>query len=452
MKNIFKFAAVAISTIYLYFFIVLPQSWSLNDDYGQIKDWAMNPNLNPWKEGFAWFLGRLKEGRFLPLDSILRLLRYKFLPIEPVYYRGVQFLLLVVAVWGILHFAKKMRFKSLQLVFLAFLVLVNLSIKEWIVLTAAAETLATPFFCLALAAYSSNKKWLGVGLFILSFLSKESFVVLGSTFFVFEYFEWKLKKKISWFPLVLLIFSALIFAIVVAKLPRVYTGGDHFLQIPLKNILVSLVFPPAKSYGVAILFVLAVCFSTKKFYPRDGLRILLVSLAIVLPISIFLVAWAGYNSWGYLQLVIPFGWAFFLAGWLPSEISPSKFRTIGAAIVVCFYIFVTLWGSLNRWSFLNESKLVADMACEDFIRDPRTKFYSSCEEGANQLQNYLMMYNRFCPHPPVILHTAGLPKDAKAPYDILIGRKWCVGDGADFDSVPKTSTYNFHSWVLIKKF
>ncbi len=452
LETLFSVFLGACLVMYFYFFLFLPQNWSLNDDYGQIKDWALDPKLNPWTAGLNFFRGRLNEGRFLPFDSFLRLIRYKFLPVEPVFYRGGQFLLLAIALFAITLFVKKVGFSRFQVIFTVFLILTNLSIKEWIVLTSAAETLAVPFFCLALAAYVYNCKILGVLFFACAFLSKESFLVLGGAILALEYFDFKKTRKISWLPLLALALSSSVFVLTISKLPRVYTGGSHFSILSLKNIFQSLIIPPLKTYGLAILFSIIVLIQRKSsLMDQSSRKILWVSLSIVIPFSIFLSLWGPFDSWSYLHLIIPWGWAMILALPLREDVTLNRTSYALAAILVFVTMVMTMRGSFNRWQSLREATVAADMACEDFNRTPNLKVFSNCEEGSNQLQNYLLLYGKNCVHPPVITYVAhGLPAQTKAPYEILFGRKWCNTDGSEFEKLPVTYRYHMNIWSVYK--
>lgn len=450
-EHLFAFTIGALLLIYAFYFLILPQSWTLNNNYGQVRG-ALEASYSAWDAAVASFKYRLyNEGRFLLIDSFLTPLKLKYLPLTPLTMRVGQFLYLVIALTALVAFLKRFKVSRLQILFAVMLALANLSMKEWIVLDAALEGLASAFFLAALAFYIWGKKYWGVIFFILSFCSKESFVFLAGTFALIEYFEFKKKKKINYLPLVVLGAISLVFIAYISQLPRTYTAG-HFNHIPYKNIIIGLILPPIKCFGLAIIFVGYNYWKTdSKKLSAPTKEIALIGASIIIPMSVFLSLWGPFDSWWYLHLVIPFGWVFVLSAFLEKTNLKNKVVVALGYSVIVFSLLFTIRGSLSRWQGLAEAKTVADIACEDSQRVSGLKVFSNCEEAASQLQNYLAIYNKTCPNPPKIEYlSAGLPSDLKPPYEIIFGRKWCNTNGDEFKNITTTYRLDLSVWSVYK--
>jgi hypothetical protein len=175
-ETLFATAIVMVCAVYAYFFLILPQSWTLNDDYAQLVRWG-DKNFSVWDQINLLMSNWAAEGRFRPLDAVVRVWRYAYLPLEPVVFRIVQILMLAVTLTSFVRLMRNLGMATAQILFALLLALSAFTVKDWILLTAATESMACFFLFLGLASYSGGRKWLGIIFYFCSFFSKESFFV-----------------------------------------------------------------------------------------------------------------------------------------------------------------------------------------------------------------------------------------------------------------------------------
>jgi hypothetical protein len=452
-ETLFATAIVMVCAVYAYFFLILPQSWTLNDDYAFLihrKEGRLSLN-----GGFHWLMeSMIAEGRFRPLDALTRVWRYVYLPLEPVAFRFIQIFMLGVTLTAFFRLMRNLGMATVQILFALLLALSAFTIKDWILLTAASESLACFFLFLGLAGYSGGRKWLGIIFYFCSFLSKESFFVTGLCFAVLEFIQYRKTRKFDMGPLAFGGVGALTFVGYIASLPRVYTQG-RFTGFPVIGFVSSLALPALKCYGPAMLIVAMGLFSSGK---NIGLkkRLLdgpfLLGASLILSMTGLLVGWGTFGSWLYLHMAIPFGWALLLASLFQFKTQDFSVPKALALLGVCaFSLFVAVNGSFKNWTFLNNAKVVGDMACEDFKRVPGIRFYTNCNEGAAQLENYLLSSGT-CGNVPKFTYVPEnqpLPPSTFAPYSVIVGSM--CGGLPDLSGDLPSAQVKLWGWTVIKK-
>lgn len=450
-------ALTCVVSIYFYYFILIPQNWTLMDDYSFVRHWGV-PGVDHWKLAQDYVWGLLKVGRFNPMDAFSRVLHYRYLPIDARIFHVSYFALASLALTFFAQFLRRFSLNCAQILFALLLVMSNLAFKDWLVKLTVSEGLATTFLFGALVLFTSQYlwvKWLGALIFPLSFFSKESFFLFAGLFPLIEFFEWKSKEKrgiVRLFPTILILVFTVTFVLFVKGLPRQYTSDLSFSKISLLPLLKSLILPPLKSFGPAFLLV---GFSVLK---QRGVRLnpqqiflLAMGAYIVTAYSLFMNAWGSFDSWYYLHTVIPFGWALILAVlWRPSSVlSNLEYALLGLSFI--YFLLSTTNGSRNYTEYFETSKTVADLACEDANRIKNLKIYTNCYEGSTQLENYLLLKGQ-CTLPTQIQYLSlaqELPSPERAPYEILIS-KYC--DPFALNGLPKDYELIIGPWTVLKKF
>ncbi|MDZ4677679.1 MAG: hypothetical protein SGI74_09240 [Oligoflexia bacterium] len=434
--------------IYVFFFLFLPQSWTLNNDYGVIKFYTRPDVKSLWDEIQHIVSNGMNEGRFMVLWWSSVVLRYLYLPIKPALFNLINLGLGIIALTAFTDFLKNLKLSRIQILLALTMLLTAFTMKDWIAYTACAEPLAITFLCIALALYRREKKWPALLFFTCSFLSKESFFAAAPTFLFLEYLDYKRKKTFNWPILIAFTLIPLAFVGYVKSLPQVYTAGK-FAQFTFKGILKALILPPLKCYGPFLLLVGHDVYQRKQWISKESFAPVGLGSIIVLVFSIFLSGWGEYDSWSYLHMFIPFGWALILAGlWQPAT-NPQEKIQIGLTLASCLFgLLITINGSFNLWTFFANAKTTAEIACSDYKQTPDLKIFTNCQEGAVQLANYLALSGQ-CTNLPEIkwMPTGSLPANTQAPYEMLLASRWCT----PYDtSMTAPSRIELRHWTILK--
>ncbi len=422
LKALLYYSIGIICLIYAYFFLILPQSWSLNNDYGWLLDWRDRREF--WRRYFDLNQAEMGTGRFHPVYDFYIVCLYYFLPLKPVVFRVCQFLLLGYSVCLLNRILNQLKFSTPQILLAILLFLGNLTIKDWITLPAAFEPVAIVFFLLSLVTYLDSRKIISALFFFFSFLSKETFFILLPTFFLLEYFFDYIpsKNKIKAF-VTLAIFSipTLIFIFFVKSLDRVYTA-NKFTAFPIKNILVGFLAPPLKAFFPALFLLAFLLWKNKKQFTQGEKKALVIGSSIIFFQTVILALWGPFDSWFYLHMAIPIGWALVIASVFADK-SPRILLGL-----TCFYLIaLTFNGSYKLWNYLAAAPIAASMACEDFEKNPNLQIFSNCEEGSVQLRNYLVAYD-VCKNPPNIKWTGQVAENERptSNFEVLLSTR-CNG-------------------------
>lgn len=425
----------------------------MNTDYGLIQTWGLK-EFDFFSTSVIYVKSQMAQGRFFPLEQIVSLLRQKFIPQEPVYFRAYQMTLMVIATVSLNDFLKSLKISGAARAFSLALVLTNLSMKEWINYSAAAEAPATTCFMIALALYARTWKYVGVLFFFASFLFKESHFVTFGAIPALEYLMGAKSSKRQWGPSILGMVGLIGFVIFVLTLPRVYTAGK-FTSFPPLKLIAAFFIPAAKSFGPALAIPALFLFQKETRLKREQLMIMLIGFLIAAPITALLCGWYYHTGWGYTNIVIPFGWAIGLAAlWPKNDRFNERSILIISIITSCYLLTSTLRGSHARWLYSENYQRAADIACEESKRIPNLRIFTTLVEGAGGLMSYLKLYNPQCSNPPQIESLnpdTGLPPDVKPPYIVLKAEKW-ADMGFDESKMQITHRVDLKYWNILKNY
>jgi hypothetical protein len=394
--------------------LILPQSWTLNNDYGWLIEIPKHTE-SFWRHAWALTRSELATGRFHPVYNLWIMLQYHTVPLEPVIFRGVQFALLGMACLFLALTLRELGLSRAQIIFGEALFVSNLTIKDWITLTASFEPLATCFFLASLFYFLRGKRWISAALFACSFLSKESYFVLLPCFL---FLEWSKTRRVSAQTLFAFALPCAAFAWFVHDLPRVYTArvGQSF---SLLTVLRALILPPARCFGPVLLLVGYEGWKNRARLSQNKDAIG-VGAIIIATMTLILALWGPFDSWWYLHILIPIGWVFVMAPlWQPDT---SKIALALTALSIIFLGASVMHGSRNLWHQITEAKTAAQIACEDRKTQPDLTIYTNCEEGSSELTDYLQI-SQVCPNPPTILWTGNQPYGLAQPFEVIYSPK-----------------------------
>ncbi len=433
VETLLACALLAVFTLYVYYFILIPQSWTLRDDYSYVLGWT-GPGVDVWQKAWWQLHHIMGMGRFQPVDLVSRALHYGYLPTSPRLFHLSYFALAAVALAATYRLLVAFELTRARLLLAFLLIVSNQSLKEWLTTLSASETLATTFFMVALACYASGRRWLATPIFVLSFCSKESFFIMCGTFVILEFALGKSRspKVKDYAPALLPVAAAFVFVLFINSLPHLYTAGLSFSKILAPGpVLRSLLLPPLRSFGPALLLV-ALSSARVGALSRKDLGLAGLGTWIVVTFTLFLNAWGPFDSWFYLHMAIPFGWAFLAAAvWRPRG---TRIELALAAATLAFAVLVTANGGRNYTNYFATAKTAADLACADAELTAGLKVFNNCSEGSDQLVNYLRLSGT-CKTPPAIqfLGNPTLAAGVSGNYDLLISTK-C--EPFDFGSLP----------------
>lgn len=388
--------------LYFMFFVVLPQSWALIDDYWRMLA-ASQPDFHFWpafKESFTKSMG---AGRFKPLNELFMALRMDFFPVEPRAYRFTQWAIVLgvhVLFYRIIRQLGMSSFKALLGVFIASFAL---STKEMILYWSISEPLMLLCLFASFSLFLSKRLVAAYLFFVAALATKEPAVGFLGIFVLYALIERKSVSRQQKIFLASLVLTVLVFIAYVKSLPQIYTTNYSFTRVSPALILNALVLPPLKNY--AFLFLVSVI-----LIARFGLRVnrvaLLLGLSIAVGYTLVIAPWGPFDSWFYLHIPVPFGWALATVGLWPEPNATresKKWHFASFLVLAPFAWLLTVNGASNYREFLNEAKRVADVMCEESIRNPNVPLYSNCQEAAEQLRHYLKFEGR-CKKPPEIAH------------------------------------------------
>jgi hypothetical protein len=447
-------AILTLIGVYAYFFLIQPQLWTLNNDYGMLH---VDLSKGAFRTALEFIKSELGQGRFAPVYWLTLFPRYTFIGPSPLAFRIIQAGLLGGTLFFFTIFLRAYKI-SLRLILLAlFVALSAFSIKDWILLTAAYEPEALFFLFLSLALYSRGGKWMSLLVYALSILSKESFVAAAAVFVALEFLEYLRGRKPSYAYIVTLVLITLADAAFIFTLPRVYTAGK-FNHFSLVQMFIALVVPPLKNYLPLLgLFFLSVFARRHKSF-RDFISaqnekapVVLTGVMMILGFTVFLCLWGPFDSWFYLHMMIPFGWALLLAGAVDLDVGVPAVNL--TSVLLCLgvhYGTVTVVnGSMNFTGFLQQAHWAADLACEEHNRVPATEFFTNCVEPASQLTTYLRDSGKCSdmPHIKMLSDPAGHPS-AAGPRFFLMSERWC----GPHEPLPVNSklVLNMKHWQLFR--
>lgn len=426
-------ALLAVWAVYAYYFILIPQYWTLRDDYAFARSWGA-PGADQWLMGESYLKGIMKSGRFQPVDALWRVLHYKYLPVTPRVFRITYFITALSAIGFFAWFLTRYKLALSQILLAVLLVSSNLALKEWLVTLTVSEGLATMFLFASLVLFTASRtwvRWTAVLVFPLSFMSKESFFIFAGVFVIVDaataYDKRKPLMRVLRSPALGIVAVTLAFVLFVVSLPRVYTTNLSPTKIGLLPLLKSFVLPPLKSFAPAFLLV-GFSLVTQRRFPRDWVTrsLLLAGAYIVVAFTLFINAWGPFDSWFYLHTAIPFGWAIVMGVlWKESSITSKREQALLAAVFV-YALLATVNGARNYSTYFETSTTVAEVACDDHERVPGLQIFSNCIEGAAQLTHYLKLEKK-CSNPPKIEFVGAATdklKNLAPPYEFLIS-KYC---------------------------
>ncbi|GEM_PF-1898018 len=391
-------AIVLIAAIYSYFFIYLPQYWTLRDDYGFALKWGANPD-KVVDYGWAYLKGIMTHGRFQPMDVLNRVIHYGILPIDARYFRISFFISVFISVVSFVGILRVFGCARDQILLAVLLLVSNHSLKEMLTTMTVSERIGAMYFMVALWAYSANWKnsqWWALLIFPLSFFGKESFVVLAPVFAVVAFFQKNKKSNAGLIVALLLMIEALIFVIFIRNLPKLYTEGLSYSNLGFFSILRSFVEPLIKSFGPGVIFIL-LPLSQKKIWntlSQAQRALVAIGAATVVIFTLFINMWGPFDSWFYLHVIIPFGWAFIVAGLVRSKFLVTRVGFVFLALTIVYQVISVVNGSKNYYDYFERSRQVADYACHEWRKNPHIKLVSNCHEGSQQLSRYLLGENK----------------------------------------------------------
>ncbi len=454
LEGVLFSAVLAVILTYVYFFVLAPQHWALMDDYAFALDWG-KPGFEPIRAAKEFMHNIMQVGRFRPLDALARVIRYGYLPVTPRAFHVFQLGLALVALSAFGALVQRATQSLARTFFALLLAAASLSMKDWIFYSTAAESLATTFLLIGMVLYFGSRRWLAVPFFVASFFSKETFFVLLLPFLSFEVLQGAQADRLStWLKKLLPIGAmgvcALAFVIYVRSLPQLYTSQAGLGAHGFATFFTAFFAPLLKNFLPAILLVGYSLWKTRSQpFSRSERALLFAGLSIAVPYTLILAWWGPFDSWYYLHIPIPFGWAMILAAlWRTTADAIESALVVG---MISFLFVATLNGSRNINQMHEEAKLVARMACEDASRTPGLKIFSNCYEASGQLHNYLVL-DRVCPSPPTFQYlgrSGQWPADVQPPYEI-VSMKRC--DAMDLSSIPRDQEFPFEWWTVLKKF
>jgi hypothetical protein len=434
--------------VYAFFFLFLPQSWTLNNDYGMLKWYTRTGASHNFLQELKFLIASGKsEGRFMIIYWVTLVARYLYLPLKPLVFNSFNFILALISITAFADFLKSLKLTLTQILLALTMVVTAFTMKDWLAYTAVVESLATTFLVLSLALYARGKKWPSLLLFILSFLTKESFFVAAPVFLFFEHREYQKTKRWNLLFIFSLVISVSVFVLYVKSLPRVYTAGK-FMSFSAISILKGLILPPLKNF-LPFFALIGYGFLKKQRISKENMPSIIAGALIVVSFSIFLSLWGDYDSWSYLHVAIPFGWAMILAGLLQPAQNTEIKTQICLVIASCFFgLIIATNGSFNLWTFFANAKTTAEIACSDFKAKPNLQLFTNCQEGSVQLANYLFLSGQ-CASPPEIkwMPTGHLPANIQPPYELLLSSRWCT----PYDtSISAPNRIELRHWTILK--
>lgn len=438
---------VFILLAYAFFFLIAPQHWSLIDHYAHALKWGTG-DFDPIQEADGVIRSLMTFGRFRPIDITSWMIRYKFLPVSPRAFHAEQFALMLAMFLSLGNLVFRSTKSAGNTLFALVLAVGAFSFKDWIFHTSAGDPLATTFLITSFALYAADRKWLAAGLFSCAFLTKESYFVFVFCFAVLEFFTKRKRDSIQTFlPLISMFVGATAFVLFVRSLPQIYAAGFGLGNLSFTGAARAYLIPVLKSFFPAFLLVAYTVWKNgRNPIGDDRKRLLALGASIVGIYTLFMVLWGPFDSWFYMHIPIPFGWAMiFSALWFPR----GERDTVHGLLLVgagAFLFLSVLNGSRNFYTYFGEAKVVARIACDDAKRTPGLKIFINCNEGALQLRNYLIL-DRVCEGPPefIYLNGKGLPDGTAPPYEVVWSDR-C--DPMKLESIAGESTLSLEWWKI----
>ena len=451
---------LALSLVYLFYFVLIPQNWSLISCYKFALQWG-GPSYHPISAGTDFVKELASLGRFCPIYSYALTFWYWLLPVTPRAFHVLQFVIAGAAFSTLYLLLRRMGLSFLQSILALTVVAGSFPMKDWIFVTTSQEPLGTLWLMVTLALYATGRKWLAVPFYMAAALTMESFAVFGICLFVLEAWDYRSSgqrpKLLNLLPFLVCFVLALALAAFVYSLPHVYAQNAALLKIGIPGVLRSyataFILPPVKSLLPVILLV---AYSRWRMRNQplepNRIRVFLLGLSIVVSYTLVLGTWAPFDSWFYLHETIPFGWAMMLAAlWSPESLENDRIHL--GLLLSCFgfFILVAMNGSRHLTTGHSEVATVARIACEESQRVPGLQIYSNCNEGSVELRNSLIL-SKDCANPPVfhyLNHAPSLTASTAPPYLFILSPS-C--DAFDSSTVPADFVLPLNQWTVIKKF
>ena len=388
--------------LYLIFFVVLPQSWALIDDYWRMLR-AVQPDFHFWPAFKESFSKSMSAGRFKPLNEIFMAVRMDLFSVDPRAYRFTQWLI-VLGVHGLFYrIIRQLGMSSFKALLGVLIASFALSTKEMILYWSISEPLMLLCLFGSFSLFLSERLVGSYLLFIAAICTKEPAVGFLGVFALYAFLERKSVSRQQKLYLGALAASAVVFIVYVKSLPQVYTTNYTFARVSPALLFNAFVLPPLKNY--APLFFIGLLL-IMRFGLKTHRNAVALGLSIVVGYTLVIVPWGPFDSWFYLHIPIPFGWALIVVALWPEPTASresTKWHLASLIGVASFAWLLTVNGASNYREFLTEAKHVADVMCEENVRNPRVPFYSNCQEAAEQLKHYLTLERR-CKKLPDITH------------------------------------------------
>lgn len=393
-----KYTLFITFVILAYYFLLLPQSWTLMDDYGyalRVSELKSNIFQFFYQEHFAI----MNVGRFRPMDFLFRAIRHS-VSNTPVFFHLFQLVMttfIFIIYYKILKYFKLNQFSKLLIIIITSSAF---CIKDMISYSTAAETLTLMFFLISFLNYLNGKYFISILFFIFCLLSKETSIIFLAPFYLITFFE----KRKNFKTLIVLAVLTITLVLIVKSLPQLYTKNYTFSRITLDSILTSFFVPLIRNYGFILLCLITM---TIPVLPKPDMKLFAVGAFIILFYTFILLPWGSFNSWYYSHIPIPFGWGFVLGSFLNpknSTVHLNQMKTKICVAAICLYaLAITINGSRNYWMYFNQAKEVAQKTCMLSLQSPQLPIYSNCYEASSQLMNYLKL-EKICKTIPVIEH------------------------------------------------
>jgi hypothetical protein len=371
--------------IYFYFFVLAGNHWSLMDDHAEVLKWGRGV-ASPLQQFIDYNRGLMQVGRFRPVDIAFRIFRYGVLPVEPYAFHLFQLGQSILTIFFIVLALRNYGYTAIQLLVFSFLYLTSLSFKEGLFYSTSAEVPAMMFLAASLYFNAKNKQLLAIILFVLSFLSKESFFLFAPIYFFLATEKSPAQttaqkfKKVAPYTLV-----AAVFLVFIKSLPQMYTGGLSLSKIDARFLFAGLVHAPLKSLGPALLLLLAL-FKWRKI-SKSNRSVFLASCYAILVYTFLMMSWGFFDSWYYLHQPIALFWALLMSTLLGQK---AFGQSVALILIPLYGFFATINGSANIIQFVSEAEKMATNMCLLKKSNPQITFYTNCDEAGHSISNYLI--------------------------------------------------------------
>lgn len=446
-----RWALFTQAALYFIYFVVLPQHWTLLDDYTRAVTHSA-PDFSFWPSFVKSFRASMDVGRLKPLNELSMALRMDFLPFEPRTYRLIQWLITVGVHVLFYKIIRRLGMSSLRALFGVFCASLAFSVKDMVQYWTISEPAMLFFLFLSFLLFLSGRIVGVVLCFTAALLFKEPAVAFLGVFFLYAILAKKTLSRPQIKTLILLTGVAVMFLGYLRTLPVGYTSNYSTSRLSVYGLLVALVVPVVKNYTLVLLILAAAVIARRPRFSKIGL---IIGLAIALGYTLVLAPWGPFDSWYYLHIPIPFGWALVFASVCPDGFVRQEdqlWATRAVALLFVFGLFVTVNGSTNYRQFNLEGRWVAGLVCEEAQRHPGVPFFSNCQEAAAQLQN-LARIEHLCDAPPEVAHVPVEAFDKKIaqrhnPYVFVYSPK------CDYPIVGLSTPFRteFRYWTIYKNF